>query len=93
MDGILVVCLYVPELKCFRLRRKTEFFVHFVCVSLQRDAAQQHSLLDPSHPVRNTLLVLWGYREEATALSDPIKLHCQDMPIIVKARKVSVCHN
>lgn len=90
MDGVLVVCLYVPELKCFRLRRKT---VHFVCVSLQRDAAQQHSLLDPSHPVRNTLLVLWGYREEATALSDPIKLHCQDMPIIVKARKVSVCHN
>lgn len=59
----------------------------YVCVCLQRYSVQQHSLLDPSHSVRNILLVLLGYREETTALSDPIKLHCQDMPIIIK----SVC--
>lgn len=54
-------------------------------------SVQQHSLLDPSHPVRNILLVLLGYREETTALSDPIKLHCQDMPIIIMAQAKSVC--
>lgn len=62
-----------------------------LCVFVYRNILSNNTVCWTHHTLSETVLVLLGYREEAAALSDPIKLHCQDMPIIIKAQEETVC--
>ncbi len=89
----LEVCDFLCMFMCdwaqdYDIRRKTGRRV-FVCVS--KDTSSNNKVCWTHHTVSETVLVLLDCRDKATELSDPIKLHCQDMPIIIKAQEESVC--
>lgn len=73
----------------YDIKEKNRGLCVFLCVC--EDILSNNKICWTHHTLSETVLVLLEYRDEATELSDPIELHCQDMPIIIKAQEQSEC--